>query len=65
MAIYDRKEILIITNPHARLSESPALWSNNSSLISGMCDYFTILWTTAMEEPTYNLDDEQIAAFEI
>ena len=65
MTIYDRKEILIITNPHARLSESPALWSNNSSLISGMWDYFTILWTTALEEPTYNLDDEQIAAFDI
>ena len=65
MTIYDRKEILIITNPNARMSESPALWSNNPSLISGMRDYFTILWITALEEPTYNIDGEQILSFEL
>ncbi len=63
MTIYDRKEILFITDPNARLSESPALWSNNPSLISGMLDYFTILWTTALEEPIYNIDDDQIINF--
>ncbi|MGD2066847.1 MAG: helix-turn-helix domain-containing protein [Candidatus Bathyarchaeota archaeon] len=65
MTIYDRKEILIITDPNARLSDSPALWSNNLGLISGMWDYFTILWTTALEEPTYNIDSEEIAAFKL
>ena len=60
MTIYDRKEILIFTDPNARLSESPALWSNNPSLISGMQNYFTILWTTALEEPAYHIDDEQV-----
>ena len=57
MTIYDRKEILIFTDPNARLSESPALWSSNLSLISGMQNYFTILWTTALEEPIYHTDD--------
>ena len=64
MTIYDRKEILIITDPNARMSESPALWSNNPSLISGMRDYFTIVWTTALKEPTYNIDGEQILSLE-
>jgi len=59
MTIYDRKEILIFTDPKARLSESPALWSSNLSLISGMQNYFKILWTTALEEPTYHTTDEQ------
>jgi sugar-specific transcriptional regulator TrmB len=63
MTIYDRKEILIFTDPNARLSESPALWSSNLSLISGMQNYFTILWTTALEEPTYHTDDEQVITF--
>jgi len=63
MTIYDRKEILIFTDPKARLSESPALWSSNLSLISGMQNYFTILWTTALEEPTYHTDDEQVITF--
>jgi len=63
MTIYDRKEILIFTDPNARLSESPALWSNNPSLISGMQNYFTILWTTALDEPTYHTDDEQVITF--
>ncbi|PVX24406.1 MAG: hypothetical protein CW716_10135 [Candidatus Bathyarchaeum sp.] len=65
MNIYDGKEILIITDPNARLSESPALLSNNPSLISGMQNFFTILWTTALEEPEYNIDSEEIAAFEL
>ena len=63
MTIYDRKEILIFIDPNARLSESPALWSSNLSLISGMQNYFTILWTTALEEPTYHTDDEQVITF--
>jgi len=65
MTIYDQKEILIFTDPNARLSESPALWSSNLSLISGMQKYFTILWTTALEEPTYHTDDEQITTSNI
>ncbi len=59
MTIYDQKEIFIILNPNARMSESPALWSNNSSLIAGMQDYFTILWITALEKPEYNINGEQ------
>ena len=64
MTIYDQKEICIITKPNARLSESPALWSKNPSLISGMRDYFKILWTTALKEPTYKIDSEELSIFE-
>ena len=58
MNIYDQKEILLITNPNARITESPALWSNNHSLISGMQNYFTCLWAKALEKPWYNINGE-------
>ena len=60
MTIYDQREIFIFTNPDARMSESPALWSNNSSLICGMRDYFTSLWITALEKPEYNINGGQL-----
>ena len=60
MAIYDQKEILIIVNPKAEIWDSAALWSNNSSLIAGMRDYFNILWITALEEPEYRINGEQL-----
>jgi sugar-specific transcriptional regulator TrmB len=59
MNIYDQNEILLITNPNARIAESPALWSNNQSLVSGMQKYFTFLWTEALKKPKYNIDSEQ------
>jgi hypothetical protein len=47
--IYDKKEIFIIANPKTDLPGSPALWSNNPSLISMAEDYFEMLWLIAME----------------
>jgi sugar-specific transcriptional regulator TrmB len=51
IGIYDKKEVFIIINPQKGLLDSPALWSNNHSLISLVKDYFDILWLTSKEEP--------------
>lgn len=50
LGIYDKKETFIIVNPTKGLFDSPALWSNNQSLISVVQDYFETLWLTALEE---------------
>jgi sugar-specific transcriptional regulator TrmB len=50
--IYDVKEIFMVTESKTDLPSSPALWSNNPSLIGLAKDYFKILWLTSMEEPT-------------
>jgi hypothetical protein len=49
LGIYDKKEVFIIANPKTDLPSSPALWSNNPSLIALSEDHFEILWLTAME----------------
>jgi hypothetical protein len=51
IGIYDKKEVFIVIDPKEGLFDSPALWSNNQSLITVVKDYFEILWLTAMEEP--------------
>jgi sugar-specific transcriptional regulator TrmB len=56
IGVYDNKEVFIIENPKADLKESPALWSNNSSLISLVKDFFEISWVTAMEDQDYKTD---------
>jgi sugar-specific transcriptional regulator TrmB len=58
--IYDEREVFIIAEPKKDLTESPALWTNNPSLISLIKDYFEILWLTAMEDT--NLPCEQADA---
>jgi sugar-specific transcriptional regulator TrmB len=50
--IYDKKEIYLIAKSKTDLPGSPALWSDNQSLISAMEDYFEMLWLTAMKEPS-------------
>jgi sugar-specific transcriptional regulator TrmB len=47
MAIYDKKEVFIYIEPTADLEESPALWSNNPSLLALAKDCFETLWKTA------------------
>jgi len=49
LSIYDKREAFIIVNPKEGLFDSPALWSNNHSLIAIVNEYFDILWTTATE----------------
>jgi hypothetical protein len=54
--IYDQKEAFIVENPKVGLSDSPALWTNNPSLISLAKDYFEILWITASKDPKLYID---------
>ena len=56
MVKYDDREVLIFTKPKAELKDSPALWSNDPSIIEMATDYFEILWLTAMENPIFSLN---------
>lgn len=53
IAMYDKKEVFIFTNPEADLKDSPALWSNYPSLVSIIEDYFERLWVTSTEIPSF------------
>lgn len=44
LGLYDQKEVFIIINPKEGLFDSPALWSNNQSLITAIQEYFDLLW---------------------
>ncbi|MCX8154156.1 MAG: hypothetical protein N3E52_06965 [Candidatus Bathyarchaeota archaeon] len=47
--VYDKKEVFIIVFPEMDLPSSPALWSNNRSLVAMAADHFEMLWPKAME----------------
>jgi sugar-specific transcriptional regulator TrmB len=47
--IYDKKEVFIATFPSHGAFQSPALWSNNLSLIIAIHDHFEKNWITAIE----------------
>jgi sugar-specific transcriptional regulator TrmB len=51
--IYDGKEIFMVIKSKTDLPSSPALWSNNPSLISLAKGYFKILWLASIEELTF------------
>ncbi len=59
LAKYDNKEVFIFTKPAADLNDSPALWSNDPSIISMTEDYFEMLWIKAMKEPSYNIGKQE------
>lgn len=50
MAIYDKKEVYIYTEPKANLTDSPALWSNNPGVLNMSNNYFETLWNTGQEK---------------
>jgi sugar-specific transcriptional regulator TrmB len=50
LGIYDKKEVLIASDPTTYAMMSPALWSNNPSLIAMIQDNFEIMWRTAIED---------------
>jgi sugar-specific transcriptional regulator TrmB len=52
LGIYDQNHFFVIIDPKKGLFDSPALWSNNQSLLYVIQDYFEILWLTAMAEPS-------------
>jgi sugar-specific transcriptional regulator TrmB len=54
--IYDKKEVFIIVDPTENLFDSPALWSNNQSLITAIQEYFDLLWLTSMQNPNEKSD---------
>jgi sugar-specific transcriptional regulator TrmB len=49
MALYDKKEVYIYIIPTADMTDSPALWSNNPSLVAMASDCFEALWNTAQK----------------
>jgi hypothetical protein len=49
VAIYDKKEVSILTSEKAGWAESPSLWSNNPSLVALSQNYFDTLWDKASE----------------
>jgi sugar-specific transcriptional regulator TrmB len=50
LGIYDKKEVFIASNPTTYAMMSPALWSNNPSLLAIIHDNFEIMWRTAIED---------------
>ncbi len=47
MGIVDRQEVFIATSTQGDAAESPALWTNNGSVLMLSLNYFESLWTTA------------------
>ena len=49
IALYDKKEVYIYLQPGADMTESPALWSDNPSLLAMAEDYFETLWSATQK----------------
>lgn len=56
LGLYDDREVFVIVNPKEDLFNSPALWSNNQSLITAMQEYFELLWLISMKQPDQKSD---------
>ncbi len=54
MGLYDEKEVFIVVKPNEGLFHSPALWSNNQSLITALQECFDLRWLTSMKKPNHN-----------
>ena len=52
--IYDKKELFVVVFSEKGLPGSPALWSNNRSLIALAQNHFEILWLTSPENLDYD-----------
>ena len=55
MVIYDQREVFIFEKNDADLTESSALWSNNSGLISLANNHFNMLWEGATDKANQEL----------
>ncbi len=53
MGIYDKKEMIVVEDPQSNLSDSPALWTNNQSMVILAQNYFDNLWRKATDEPVF------------
>jgi len=58
--LYDKKEVFIATFPSHGAFQSPALWSNNSSIITVFQEHFERAWITAMENPNHKAKDAAV-----
>lgn len=64
MGIYDENEVFIIVHPKEGLFNSPALWSNNQSLLMALQEYFENLWLISMKHPnqkSLKISDKEIS----
>ena len=50
LGIYDGNAVFVILNPRTDLPDSPALWSNNPSLIAMAQGFFDALWSKATRD---------------
>jgi sugar-specific transcriptional regulator TrmB len=51
LAIFDRKEIVVIEDSPSNLNKNPALWTNNENLVTISQNYFDSLWLKTKNEP--------------
>jgi len=49
LSIFDEKEVLIASSSKAHIGKVPALWTNNSDLVTTLQDYFEILWQKSIK----------------
>ncbi len=49
LSIFDKKETLITVSAEALPGESPALWTNNTSMVGMLQKYFENLWLTSIK----------------
>ena len=54
LAIYDKKEVYIFTQPEAEIKDSSALWSNNPNLVNIASRYFESIWTNTQSINSLN-----------
>jgi sugar-specific transcriptional regulator TrmB len=50
MAIFDKKKALIDTSSLDNITEATALWTHNNAILSILCNYFDVIWNTAIED---------------
>ena len=50
LTTFDNNEALIVAEADSGLTESPALWTNNSSLVTALQEYFETLWLKAIQK---------------
>ena len=49
VAVFDNKEVILITSPTLDLNQGPALWSDNPSLVQIAKKYFEMMWTESLQ----------------
>lgn len=58
MLIYDKKEAIVVTSASSDLLDSPALWTNNPSILAVFIDFFEMLWSESHDYSLPNTADD-------